>query len=75
MDSASGEILEKEQEMVFLQGGRDELAQADKSRKALRYGAHNVDFDVNGLAYVAHLYVRTPPKCMAGMRADAYITC
>lgn len=56
LDSATGEIVDQRQRIVFLRGGEEELARgADTSRKSLRYGAHNVDFDVNGLAYIADL--------------------
>lgn len=55
LDATTGAIGEQTQQLVFLPGGEEALAGADKSRKSLRYGAHNVDFDVNGLAYVADL--------------------
>lgn len=55
LDAVTGAIGNQTQQLVFLPGGEEALAGADKSRKSLRYGAHNVDFDVNGLAYVADL--------------------
>jgi carboxy-cis,cis-muconate cyclase len=55
LDAVTGAIGTQTQQLVFLPGGEEALAGADKSRKSLRYGAHNVDFDVNGLAYVADL--------------------
>lgn len=53
IDPLSGAIKEKEQEIVFLKGGEKDLASADKTRKALRYGAHSVDIGLNNLAYIA----------------------
>lgn len=55
VNPVTGEIGEMEQQLIYLKGGEEELKTADKTRKSLRYGAHNVDFDVNGLAYVADL--------------------
>lgn len=55
LDDGSGAIGQRKQDLVFLEGGPAALPAADKSRKALRYGAHSFDFDVNGLAYVAHV--------------------
>ncbi|PWN19826.1 hypothetical protein BCV69DRAFT_313567 [Microstroma glucosiphilum] len=55
LDPTTGAIGVKTQQLVLLPGGEEALAGADKSRKSLRYGAHNVDFDINGLAYVADL--------------------
>ncbi|EPQ32185.1 uncharacterized protein PFL1_00382 [Pseudozyma flocculosa PF-1] len=55
LDGATGAILDKRQEYVYLVGGEAALAGADKTRKALRYGAHNLDFGPHRLAYVADL--------------------
>lgn len=55
IEEGTGALMGNQQELVFLEGGRAALDSADKSRKALRYGAHNVDFDINGLAYIAHV--------------------
>lgn len=43
IDPDSGELGEKVKELIFLPGGQEELKSADKSRKALRYGAHSFD--------------------------------
>ncbi len=43
LDPRTGEIGEKVKELVFLPGGERELEAADKTRKALRYGAHSFD--------------------------------
>ncbi|CAO1628239.1 unnamed protein product [Parajaminaea phylloscopi] len=52
----TGAIGEQVQKLIFLPGGQAELdGGADTSRKSLRYGAHNIDFDVHGLGYVADL--------------------
>ena len=53
IDGLSGALLGKDDELCFLKGGRKDLAAADKTRKALRYGAHNVDVGPHGLAYIA----------------------
>ncbi|UZJ53453.1 hypothetical protein CBS101457_002773 [Exobasidium rhododendri] len=53
IDSETGALLNKEQEILFLRGGEKDLAKADKTRKALRYGAHNVDVGPHNLAYIA----------------------
>lgn len=55
IDAETGALREKTQEIVFLHGGQKDLEAADKSRKALRYGAHNVDVGRGHLAYVADL--------------------
>ena len=43
LDAETGAIGERVKELVFLAGGEKELAGADKTRKALRYGAHSFD--------------------------------
>lgn len=53
LDAETGAILEKTQEIVFLKGGKKDLAKADKTRKALRYGSHSVDIGPHNLAYFA----------------------
>ncbi|CAO1623471.1 unnamed protein product [Sympodiomycopsis kandeliae] len=55
LDNSIGSIGDKVQGLIFLKGGENQLANSDKTRKALRYGGHSVDFDVNGLGYVADL--------------------
>ncbi|PWN39888.1 hypothetical protein IE81DRAFT_332007, partial [Ceraceosorus guamensis] len=51
-----GSIASKVQEVVFLAEGQEGLVSADKTRKALRYGAHSVDFSPDSTrAYVADL--------------------
>ncbi|KDN52414.1 3-carboxy-cis,cis-mucoante lactonizing enzyme [Tilletiaria anomala UBC 951] len=56
LDPSSGALLSKEQELNFLPDPSPfALAQADKTRRALRYGAHNLDVARNGVAYVADL--------------------
>ena len=60
LDPNTGEIREKVKELIFLPGGEEELKTADKSRKALRYGAHSFDCSPNSgdgvqVAYVADL--------------------
>lgn len=58
LDPETGLIREKVKEIIFLPGGKEELKGADKTRKALRYGAHsfdcsnNVAFSNNGGAEV-----------------------
>jgi carboxy-cis,cis-muconate cyclase len=53
IDTSTGSFVDRRQEIVFLRGGRKDLAAADKTRKALRYGAHNVDISVKKIAYIA----------------------
>ncbi|PWN54328.1 3-carboxy-cis,cis-mucoante lactonizing enzyme [Violaceomyces palustris] len=67
LDDETGAILSKKQEFIYLKGGAAELVDADKSRRALRYGSHNLDVGPNDLAYVADLgrnailvYLRDP---------------
>jgi carboxy-cis,cis-muconate cyclase len=56
IDSDTGALGSKAQEIVFLQEPSSEaLAVADKTRKALRYGAHSFDFGKEEIAYVADL--------------------
>lgn len=55
IDANTGALQEKTQEIVFLPGGEKDLDAADKTRKALRYGAHNLDVGKGSLAYVADL--------------------
>lgn len=56
LNPTSGAIEDKVQQLIFLRGGQAELdAGADTGRKGLRYGAHNIDFDIHGLGYVADL--------------------
>lgn len=55
IDSATGALKKKVQELVFVKGGAAAFSQADKTRKALRYGAHNVDIGRGNLAYIADL--------------------
>lgn len=56
LDLFNGAIEEQVQSLVFLSGGQEELDRGtDTSRRSLRYGAHNIDFDVHGLGYVADL--------------------
>ncbi|CAD6966963.1 unnamed protein product [Tilletia controversa] len=52
----TGELDAKQQELIFLRDNSEEaLGKADKTRKALRYGAHNIDIGVDQLALVADL--------------------
>jgi carboxy-cis,cis-muconate cyclase len=53
IDAQTGALKEKGQEIIFLKGGEKDLVSADKTRKALRYGAHNVDIGPHDLAYIA----------------------
>lgn len=53
IDAATGALQDKVQEIVFLRGGEKDVLSADKTRKALRYGAHNVDVARGNLAFVA----------------------
>jgi carboxy-cis,cis-muconate cyclase len=53
IDQTTGMIQEKVQEIIFLREGKKALAKADKTRVALRYGAHNVDIGQDKLAYIA----------------------
>ncbi|PWN36497.1 3-carboxy-cis,cis-mucoante lactonizing enzyme [Meira miltonrushii] len=53
IDQATGAIQEKVQEIIFLKEGEKALPKADKTRVALRYGAHNVDIGQNKLAFIA----------------------
>ncbi|KAE8221671.1 hypothetical protein CF319_g5002 [Tilletia indica] len=57
IDQQTGAIVSgKRQEFRFLRdSGEGALANADKTRKALRYGAHNIDISVDQLAFVADL--------------------
>lgn len=61
LDTETGLIGEKVKELIFLPGGEGELEGADKTRKALRYGAHSFDCSSNSeegeeqVAYVADL--------------------
>ncbi|KAL9932628.1 hypothetical protein V8E36_008327 [Tilletia maclaganii] len=59
LDPGSGAIMQgpgaQLQELIFLAGGETALGTADKSRKALRNGAHNIDVSVDHLAFVADL--------------------
>ncbi|TKY90518.1 hypothetical protein EX895_000516 [Sporisorium graminicola] len=64
LDAETGLIGERVTELVFLPGGEAELGGADKTRKALRYGAHSFDCSpasatgegaVGQVAYVADL--------------------
>nr|CDI51234.1 related to muconate cycloisomerase/conserved hypothetical protein [Melanopsichium pennsylvanicum 4] len=50
LDAQTGEIKERVKELIFLPGGEQELKNADKSRKALRYGAHSFDCSPNQAA-------------------------
>ncbi|KAK0545551.1 hypothetical protein OC844_007338 [Tilletia horrida] len=45
----------KVQELIFLREGGKALPEANKTRKALRYGAHSVDVSTDQLAFVADL--------------------
>ncbi|GAA5898992.1 hypothetical protein JCM6882_004587 [Rhodosporidiobolus microsporus] len=57
-DPATGGFGEQLQEVVYLDGGIEELndPKTDKTRVALRYGSHAVDIDpVLGRAYVPHV--------------------
>ncbi|CAD6943433.1 unnamed protein product [Tilletia laevis] len=52
----TGALDAKQQERIFLRDNSEEaLGKADKTRKALRYGAHNIDISVDQLALVADL--------------------
>jgi carboxy-cis,cis-muconate cyclase len=53
IDAQSGALLAKKEELIFLKKGKSALASADKTRKALRYGAHSVDIGAHNLAYIA----------------------
>lgn len=53
IDLHDGSLKRRTQEMIFLKGDEKDLAAADKTRKALRYGAHNVDVGPHNLAYIA----------------------
>lgn len=53
IDQTTGAIQEKVQEIIFLREGEAALPKADKTRVALRYGAHNVDIGQNRLAFIA----------------------
>lgn len=62
LEAETGLIGEKVKELIFLPGGEAGLEGADKTRKALRYGAHSfdcsaadVDGEVGQVAYVADL--------------------
>ncbi|GAA6064670.1 hypothetical protein JCM10212_001786 [Sporobolomyces blumeae] len=59
VDPATGGFGTQLQEVVYLDGGVDELwddAKTDRTRVALRYGSHAVDIDpVRGRAYVPHV--------------------
>ncbi|GAA5858363.1 hypothetical protein JCM8547_004665 [Rhodosporidiobolus lusitaniae] len=57
-DAKTGGFGEQLQEVVYLDGGVEELndRKTDKTRVALRYGSHAVDIDpVNKRAYVPHV--------------------
>lgn len=57
---ATGGFGEQLQEVIYLNGGEDELRdpKTDKTRVALRYGSHAVDLDpVHRRAYVPHVCV------------------
>ncbi|KPV77978.1 uncharacterized protein RHOBADRAFT_50502 [Rhodotorula graminis WP1] len=57
-DPATGAFGEQLQEVIYLDGGEDELRdpKTDKTRVALRYGSHAVDLDpVHRRAYVPHV--------------------
>ncbi|EST09905.1 Lactonase, 7-bladed beta propeller [Kalmanozyma brasiliensis GHG001] len=59
LDPATGRIGVKVKELIFLPGGERELEHADKTRKALRYGAHSFDCSPSSesgqVAFVADL--------------------
>ena len=60
LNRETGLIEERSKELIFLAGGADELVGADKTRKALRYGAHSFDCSPSHagqgqVAYVADL--------------------
>lgn len=61
LDPETGRIETRVKEMIFLAGGEKQLATADKTRKALRYGAHSFDCSASSssgqgqVAYVADL--------------------
>ncbi|KAK0553824.1 hypothetical protein OC846_002355 [Tilletia horrida] len=56
IDSNTGALVNGEvQELCFLEGGTEALKDADKGRKALRYGAHSIDVSTDNLVFVADL--------------------
>ncbi|GAA5867521.1 hypothetical protein JCM1840_002537 [Sporobolomyces johnsonii] len=58
VDAATGGFGEQLQEVIYLDGGEQELwdDETDRTRVALRYGSHAVDVDpVLGRAYVPHV--------------------